>query len=161
MIAILASLVSSLAAKGLDLLSNAVTAKGKEYVEGVLGVNLDDVSSPEKLEELKKLEFEHEEKLQELIFKTKKLDYSFLEKEQKEVSDRWASDNEHGTKFSKLVRPLTLSVLTVAFIFLAFVDGSLLDVNPVYAPIFQTLLMTVYGAYFGLKTLERIKGRKQ
>jgi hypothetical protein len=160
MIGVLAGVVTSLASKGLGYLSDAVVTKGKEKVEELLGVKLDNLDSPEKIAELKRLEFEHEEVLVKMALEEKKLDYSFLEKSEEEISHRWVSDNEHGTWFSKIVRPLILAVLTISFILLAFLDGNGLQINPSYAPIFQTLLMTVYGAYFGLKTLERVKGGK-
>ena len=59
---VLAGLLSTLAANGLDLLGKAVTAKGKEFVEEKLGVKLEETMKTEEgLLKLKQLELEHEE----------------------------------------------------------------------------------------------------
>ena len=60
---------------------------------------------------------------------------------------------------SKNIRPLTLVFLTVIFTLLAFTDGNIgeFSIQKEYIPIFQTLLITVYGAYFVGRTLEKNK----
>jgi|TARA_Y100000356_G_C11234924_1_gene277178 hypothetical protein len=78
---------------------------------------------------------------------------------QAEVSARWASDMKYGTWLAKNIRPLTLIFLTVVFVLLSFFDGNLgnFTINDAYKPIYQTLLITVYGAYFAGRSVEKIK----
>ena len=66
-----------------------------------------------------------------------------------------ASDN----KLSKNIRPATLIFLTVVFTIISFADGNAGDftLEPAYAPIWQTLLLSVYGAYFVGRTIEKRK----
>ena len=60
---------------------------------------------------------------------------------------------------SKNIRPLVLIFLTVVFTILAFFDGNIggFSVAKQYVPIFQSLLITVYGAYFVGRTWEKGK----
>ena len=78
---------------------------------------------------------------------------------QAQVSARWESDMKYGTWLSKNIRPLTLVFLTVVFVLLSFFDGNLgsFTINDAYKPIYQTLLITVYGAYFAGRSVEKIK----
>jgi len=79
---------------------------------------------------------------------------------QAQVSARWESDMKYGTWLSKNIRPLTLIFLTVVFVLLSFFDGNLgnFTINDGYKPIYQTLLITVYGAYFAGRSVEKVKG---
>ena len=60
---------------------------------------------------------------------------------------------------SKNIRPLVMVYLTAVFTILAFADGNIgvFKINPAYVPVFQTLLMTTYGAYFVGRTWEKNK----
>lgn len=59
---LLAPIVAKLAENGLNLLVNAVTSKGKEFVEDKLGVDLDkEIMTEEGRIKLRSLELEHEE----------------------------------------------------------------------------------------------------
>jgi len=60
---------------------------------------------------------------------------------------------------SKNIRPMVLIYLTVIFSALAFTDGNIgtFSVAKEYIPIFQTLLVTVYGAYFVGRSWEKAK----
>ncbi len=60
---------------------------------------------------------------------------------------------------SKNIRPLVLIYLTVIFTVLSFFDGNIggFSVADQYIPIFQSLLITVYGAYFVGRTWEKAK----
>jgi len=60
---------------------------------------------------------------------------------------------------SKNIRPLILIYLTVIFTICAFFDGNIGEfmIAEEYIPIFQTLLVTVYGAYFVGRTWEKAK----
>ena len=95
---------------------------------------------------------EAKQKLSELI---KQAD----EKAQNEVTTRWEYDTKNGNFLTRSIRPLVLIFLTAMFTLLAFTDGNIggFKVQEDYIPIFQTLLVTVYGAYFVGRTYEKTK----
>ena len=80
-------------------------------------------------------------------------------KAQVEVSKRWEADMKSDSFLSKNIRPFILIYLTVIFTSLAFFDGNIgeFEFAKEYIPIFQTLLVTVYGAYFVGRTWEKAK----
>jgi len=80
-------------------------------------------------------------------------------KAQVEVSKRWEADMKSDSFLSKNIRPFILIYLTVIFTSLAFFDGNIGEfaLAKEYIPIFQTLLVTVYGAYFVGRTWEKAK----
>ena len=78
---------------------------------------------------------------------------------QEQVSRRWEADMKSDSWLSKNIRPSVLIFLTIVFSILAFFDGNIgeFKVTAEYVPIFQVLLMTVYGAYFVGRTWEKAK----
>jgi len=78
---------------------------------------------------------------------------------QAQVTDRWKSDMASDSFLSKNIRPLVLIFLTVVFTVLSFFDNNFygFKVQEQYIPIFQSLLITVYGAYFVGRTWEKSK----
>lgn len=76
---------------------------------------------------------------------------------QKEVTSRWESDMSSDSFLSKNIRPMVLIYLTFVFSVLAFADGNIgeFEIATEYIPIFQTLLVTVYGAYFVGRSWEK------
>jgi len=80
-------------------------------------------------------------------------------KAQVEVSKRWEADMKSDSFLSKNIRPMVLIYLTVIFTICAFFDGNVGEfiIAEEYIPIFQTLLVTVYGAYFVGRTWEKAK----
>jgi len=79
---------------------------------------------------------------------------------QQQVTERWKFDMQSDSFLSKNIRPLIMVFLTAMFTLLAFTDGNIgqFSIQKEYIPIFQTLLVTVYGAYFVGRTWE--KGKK-
>ena len=73
-------------------------------------------------------------------------------KDQEQVTRRWESDNKHGVKLSKYVRPISL-IAVDAFYLIGWSAG--LDVAPI-----QGLVMLVNGGYFGARSIEKIMGTK-
>jgi hypothetical protein len=69
---------------------------------------------------------------------------------QTQVTERWKFDMQSDSFLSKNIRPLVMVFLTAVFTLLAFTDGNIgqFSIQKEYIPIFQTLLVTVYGAYF-------------
>ena len=78
---------------------------------------------------------------------------------QQQVTDRWNADMNSDSWLAKNIRPLVLVFLTFIFSLLAFTDGNIgeFKIAKEYIPIFQTLLVTVYGAYFVGRTWEKGK----
>ena len=82
---------------------------------------------------------------------------------QAQVSARWEADMKHGSWLSKNIRPLTLVFLTFVFAILSVFDGNLeiagetFTIGAAYVPVYQTLLMTVYAAYFAGRSIEKVK----
>jgi hypothetical protein len=78
---------------------------------------------------------------------------------QAQVTDRWKADMASDSFLSKNIRPLVLIYLTIIFTILSFFDGNIggFKVSEQYIPIFQSLLITVYGAYFVGRTWEKSK----
>jgi hypothetical protein len=76
-----------------------------------------------------------------------------------QVTDRWKSDNLSDNKLSKNIRPLSLIFVTVVFVIISFMDGNLgeFKLNESYIPVYQTLLLSIYGAYFVGRTITKIK----
>ena len=78
---------------------------------------------------------------------------------QDQVTARWESDMNSDSFLSKNIRPMVLIYLTFIFTILSFFDGNVgvFKVSEEYIPIFQSLLITVYGAYFVGRTWEKSK----
>ena len=76
-----------------------------------------------------------------------------------QVTDRWKSDNLSDNKLSKNIRPLSLIFVTVVFVIISFMDGNIgeFKLNESYIPVYQTLLLSIYGAYFVGRTITKIK----
>ena len=77
---LLAPILTKLAESGLNLIADAVTAKGKDVIEETLGVDLDkETQSPEGLLKLKQLEFDHQEFLIEAGIRQKEQELKEVE----------------------------------------------------------------------------------
>ena len=80
---------------------------------------------------------------------------------QKEVTERWNADMQSGNWLAANIRPITLIFLTAVFAILSVTDGNIGEfaIGDAYKPIYQTLLLTVYCAYFAGRSIEKIKGK--
>ena len=78
---------------------------------------------------------------------------------QVQVTARWEADMKSDSFLAKNIRPMILIYLTVVFTICAFFDGNIgeFKIAEEYVPIFQTLLVTVYGAYFVGRSWEKGK----
>ena len=81
---------------------------------------------------------------------------------QEQVTRRWEADAKSGHWLSANIRPLTLIFLTVMFVFISLFDGNVggFTIEEAYKPIYQTLLITVYGAYFAGRSIEKVKNKQ-
>jgi len=73
MIPVLAPLLTTLVSSGMNLLSTAIQAKGKEAVENLIGIKIPDNPSEADLHALKEAEIIHEEKLLALAIRKAEL----------------------------------------------------------------------------------------
>jgi hypothetical protein len=78
--------------------------------------------------------------------------------EMNSVSERWQYDMKSDSWLSKNTRPLTLIYLTVCVsLFIIFDSLHLLfDMRDIWIELLQTLLVTVYVAYFGSRGAEKV-----
>ena len=129
----------------MSILSKIFSSGASKLVDGVGGI-LDDLitSKDEKLAA--------ELKIKELIAKHE------VEME-REVSTRWNADMTSDSWLSKNVRPMVLIFLVVSTVLLVFIDAGLIafDVKASWVDLLQLVLITVIGAYFGGRSLEKVK----
>ena len=78
---------------------------------------------------------------------------------EKNVSERWKADMNSDSWLSKNVRPVVLVFLIVCTMLLVFIDsGSIkFNVKPEFVSLLTTTLITVIGAYFGGRSVEKFK----
>ena len=90
------------------------------------------------------------------------MDKVFIEAEadmQKNVTERWKADLQHGNWLTKSVRPLVLIFLVVSTVVMVFIDSGFIafDVEEKWTDLLQLTLITVIGAYFGGRSIEKVK----
>ena len=129
----------------MSILSTIFSGGAKDLVEGVGGV-IDNLhtSKEEKLAA--------EQKIKELIS-------SYEIEMEKTITDRWKSDMASDSWLSKNVRPMVLVFLVVSTVLMIFIDAGAIsfDVEPKWTDLLQLVLITVIGAYFGGRSLEKTK----
>ena len=78
---------------------------------------------------------------------------------QKQVSERWRHDMTSDSWLSKNVRPMVLIFLVVCTVLMIFIDAGFIsfEVKDSYVDLLQLVLITVIGAYFGGRSLEKVK----
>ena len=78
---------------------------------------------------------------------------------QKQVTERWKLDMNSDSWLSKIIRPLVLVFLVVSTVLLVFIDAGSINFNvkDSYVDLLQLVLITVIGAYFGGRSLEKVK----
>ena len=82
--------------------------------------------------------------------------------EMQEVSKRWDSDMKSDSWLSKNTRPMSLIFLTISMVFLILLDSFewSFSVSAGWVDLLQTLLVTVYVAYFGSRGAEKFQAIK-
>ena len=125
----------------------------KKIIQAITGGLLKDIGKViDNLHTSEEERLQAKQKLQELLEQADK-------EAQDQVTERWKLDMQSDSFLSKNIRPLVLVFLTVMFTLFAFTDGNIggFEVQKEYIPIFQSLLITVYGAYFVGRTWEKSK----
>jgi len=99
-----------------------------------------------------------EEKL-EAERKIKELMANYEVEMEKNISSRWEADLKSDSWLSKNVRPLVLIFLIVCTMLLIFIDAGAInfEVKSSWVDLLQLVLITVIGAYFGGRSLEKVK----
>ena len=75
------------------------------------------------------------------------------------ITDRWKADMNSDSWLSKNVRPMVLIFLIVCTMLLIFIDAGALsfEVEDKWTDLLQLVLITVIGAYFGGRSVEKFK----
>jgi len=127
------------------MLGKLFSGGAAELVKGVGGV-IDNLhtSAEEKLEA--------ERKIKELVA-------NYQIEMEKNITSRWEADLKSDSWLSKNVRPMVLIFLIVCTMLLIFIDAGAIkfDVKDSYIDLLQLVLITVIGAYFGGRSLEKVK----
>ena len=127
----------------MSILTNLFAGGAADLVKGVGGV-IDNLhtSKDEKLEA--------ERKIKELVA-------SYQSTLEKEISNRWTADMNSDSWLSKNVRPLVLVFLVVSTVLMIFIDAGTINfvVEAKWTDLLQLVLITVIGAYFGGRSLEK------
>jgi len=129
----------------MSILTKLFSGGAAELVKGVGGV-IDNLhtSKEEKLAA--------EQKIQELIT-------NHQAKMEQNITDRWKADMNSDSWLSKNVRPLVLIFLVVCTVLMIFIDAGTINftVEEKWTDLLQLVLITVIGAYFGGRTMEKRK----
>ncbi len=80
-----------------------------------------------------------------------------------EITSRWASDMNSDSWLSKNVRPMVLIFLVVSTVILVFKDAGVIEfiVEDKWVDLLQLVLITVIGAYFGGRSMEKVNNNKK
>ena len=99
-----------------------------------------------------------EEKL-EAERKIKELMANYQAEMEKNITSRWEADLKSDSWLSKNVRPLVMIFLIVCTMLLIFIDAGAInfEVKSTWVDLLQLVLITVIGAYFGGRSLEKVK----
>jgi hypothetical protein len=127
------------------MLGKLFSGGAADLVKGVGGV-IDNLhtSAEEKLEA--------ERKIKELVA-------NYEVEIEKNITARWQTDLKSDSWLSKNVRPLVLIFLIICTMLLIFIDAGTInfEVKSSWVDLLQLVLITVIGAYFGGRSLEKVK----
>jgi len=83
---------------------------------------------------------------------------------EEEVTKRWQADSSGDDPLAKKVRPGSLVFLLLSMTFFVAVDSTTyfeFDIKESYISLYETLLLLVFAAYFGGRSLEKVMSRKK
>ena len=133
----------------MGVLNKLFSGGASKLVESVGGV-LDSVitTDEEKLEAKRKL---------------KEVILSHEAEMERNITDRWQADMNSDSWLSKNVRPMVLIFLVVSTVLMIFIDAGTIQftVEEKWTDLLQLVLITVIGAYFGGRSLEKTKKIKK
>jgi len=129
----------------MSVLNKIFSAGATELVKSVGGV-LDNLTTT------KEEKLAAEQKIKDMIM-------GYEAEMQKQVTARWSMDMNSDSWLSKNIRPLTLIFLVISTVLIIFIDAGALqfEVKASWIDLLQLVLITVIGAYFGGRSLEKVK----
>jgi hypothetical protein len=129
----------------VNVLSKIFSSGATELVKGVGGV-------------IDNLHTSKEEKLAAEL-KIKELISNYEVEMEKTITDRWSADMNSDSWLSKNIRPMTLAFLVISTVLMIFIDAGTITfkVEEKWTDLLQIVLITVIGAYFGGRSLEKVK----
>ena len=129
----------------MSVLNKIFSAGATELVNSVGGV-IDNLTTT------KEEKLAAEQKIKDMIM-------GYEAEMQKQVTERWSMDMKSDSWLSKNIRPLTLIFLVISTVLIIFIDAGVLqfDVKSSWVDLLQLVLITVIGAYFGGRSLEKVK----
>jgi len=129
----------------MSILTNLISGGASDLIKSVGGV-VDNLTTS------KEEKLEAERKVKELIA-------NYEIEMEKNITSRWEADLKSDSWLSKNVRPMTLIFLIVCTMLLIFIDAGAINFNvkDSYVDLLQLVLITVIGAYFGGRSLEKVK----
>ena len=129
----------------MSIIKNLFSSGATELVKSVGGV-IDNLhtSKEEKLEA--------EKQIKDMIM-------GYEANMQQQVTKRWKVDMASDSWLSKNIRPLVLIFLVVSTVLMIFIDAGVIafEVKDTWVDLLQLVLITVIGAYFGGRSLEKVK----
>ena len=129
----------------MSIIGKIFSGGADKLVESVGGV-LDNLTTT------KEEKLEAERKIKELIA-------NYEIEMEKNITSRWEADLRSDSWLSKNVRPLVLIFLVVCTVLMIFIDAGAIafNVEEKWTDLLQLVLITVIGAYFGGRSLEKVK----
>ena len=129
----------------MSVLTKIFSAGAGELVKNVGGV-IDNLTTS------KEEKLEAERKVKELIS-------NYEIEMEKNITERWKMDMQSDSWLSKNIRPLVLVFLVVSTVLLIFIDAGAISfiVQDKWTDLLHLVLITVIGAYFGGRSLEKVK----
>ena len=158
----LLSLLQPLLANGLNVVANAVLAKGKQWTEDKLGVKLKPDMTSEDLAKVQIAAMEHEEELRRLAIEEDRLDLAKMELGVRDTIDARQREAQIATSkdaplLNKIITPiLALGIVSLTFILFAFVmfddapvDASRKDILIYILGVLSAIATQIISYYFG------------
>jgi len=129
----------------MNILSRIFSSGATELVKGV-GEVVDNLHTSQ------------EEKLAAEL-KIRELISNYEVEMEKTITDRWSADMNSDSWLSKNIRPMTLAFLVISTVLMIFIDAGTIKfiVEDKWTDLLQLVLITVIGAYFGGRSLEKVK----
>ena len=133
----------------MSILTKIFSGGATELVKGIGGV-------VDNLHTSKEEKLAAEQKIKELVA-------NYEVQMEKEISSRWNADMKSDSWLSKNVRPLVLIFLVISTVLLIFIDAGVINfvVEAKWTDLLQLVLITVIGAYFGGRSLEKTKNNNK
>ena len=127
------------------MLGKIFSSGATELVNGVGGV-IDNLHTSEE----EKLAAE--QKIKELVA-------NYEVEMEKQITERWKVDMNSDSWLSKNIRPMVLIFLCLSTVLLIFIDAGVIsfEVKASWVDLLQLVLITEIGAYFGGRSIEKVK----